>query len=212
MVEDPMTLPLIASALKANNVKFQILWDPSVFAFNFKDILRKFASKGAVITDSVSANSLGQLSPSSDDLKDYLNNGGRLLIAAQSFEQSNIHRGLLKDYLKFTYVDDEKDFDELTCKGRKEEFTFELNGEESSKTASDVTIMKVGHPGKLFITMPDGKGAGLYVNSKSRSDKSYTAVYLGFRFEAVGDTQARNKLMGEILDRILPERHQMSLF
>ncbi|MDN5278299.1 MAG: hypothetical protein PWR01_2264 [Clostridiales bacterium] len=212
MVQDPMTLPVIAQALKANNVKFQVLWDASVFGFNFKDILRQFAGKGAVITDSVSSNSLGQLSPSSDDLMDYLNNGGRLLIAAQSFEQSNIHRGLMKDYLKFTYVDDEKDFDELVCKSSKGDFNMVLNGDESSRTASDVTIMKVGHPGKLIVTMPDGRGAGLAVTDQGRSGKNYTAVYLGFRLEAVGDTEARNKLVGEILNRILPERHQMSLF
>ncbi len=212
MVQDPMTLPVIAEALKANNVKFQVLWDPSVFAYNFKEILRKFAAKGAVITDSVSSNSLGQLSPSSDDLQDFLNSGGRLFIAAQSFEQSNIHRGLLKDYLKFTYVDDRKEFDELVCKGKNGDFTLVLNGDESSRTASDVTIMKVGHPGKMLVTMPDGKGAGLVVSDQARSGKNYTAVYFGFRFEAVGDTEARNKLMGEVLNRILPERHQMSLF
>ncbi len=212
MVEDPMTLPLIAQALKENNVKFQILWDPSVFGFKFKDILRQFANKGVVITDSVSSNSLGQLSPSSDDLIDYLNNGGNLLIAAQSFEQSNVHRDLLKSYFKFTYVDDEKDFDELVCKSSKGDFNLTLNGDESAKTASDVTIMKAGHPAKLFITMPDGRGAGILVSDESRLNKNYSAIYLGFRFEAVGDTEARNKLMSEMLDKLLPDRHQLSLF
>lgn len=212
MVQDPMTLPIIAQALKANNVKFQILWDPAVFGFKFKEILRSFAEKGAVITDSVSSNSIGQLSPSSDDLQDYLDNGGRLLIAAQSFEQSNIHRSLLKNYFKFTYVDDEKDFDEVVCKSSKGDFNLVVNGDESSKTASDITIMKVGHPGKLLLTMPDGRGTGIDIRSKGRLDKDYSGVYLGFRFEALGDTEARNKLMGVILDRLLPERHQMSLF
>lgn len=212
MVQDPMTLPLIAQALKANNVKFQILWDPSVFGFNFKEIMRQFASKGLVITDSVSSNSLGQMSPSSDDLIDYLNNGGNLLIAAQSFEQSNIHRNLLNGYFKFTFVDDEKDFDELTCKSSKGDFTLTLNGDESARTASDVTIMKVGHPGKLFITMPDGRGAGILINNEGKQGKNYSAIFLGFRFEAVGDTETRNKLMSEMLDKLLPDRHQLSLF
>jgi hypothetical protein len=212
MVQDPMTIPVIAQALKANNVKFQVLWDPSVFGFKFKEILRKFAKTGAVITDSVSSNSLGQLSPSSDDLMDYLNHGGRLLIAAQSFEQSNIHRDLLKKYFKFTYVDDEKDFGELVCKDGDKKFNIVLNGDGAAKTASDVTIMKVGHPGKFIVTMPDGRGAGIVVSDESRSGKRYTGVYLGFRLEAAADTDARNKLMGLILDRILPERHQMSLF
>ncbi|GAB4280371.1 MAG: hypothetical protein Kow0029_24890 [Candidatus Rifleibacteriota bacterium] len=212
MVEDPMTLPVIAQALKANGVKFQVLWDPSVFGFNFKEIMRKFAGKGLVITDSVTSNSLGQLSPSSDDLQDYLNNGGNLLIAAQSIEQSNIHRGLLNGMLKFTYVDDEKEFDELICKGQKGDFTMVLNGDESAKTAADVTIMKAGNPAKLFVTMPDGRGAGLYINDSSKSGKNFSAVFLGFRFEAIGDTEARNKLMSEILDKLLPERHQLSLF
>ena len=212
MVEDPMTLPIIAQALKANNVKFQILWDPSVFGYNFKEIFRKFANKGVVITDSVSSNSLGQLSPSSDDLIDYLSNGGNLLIAAQSFEQSNIHRNLLNGYLKFTYVDDEKDFDELVCKSSKGDFNLTVNGDESARTASDITIMKVGQPAKLFVTMPDGRGAGLIVSDESRLSKNYSAIFLGFRFEAVGDTEARNRLMGEILDKLLPDRHQLSLF
>ncbi len=212
MIEDPMTLPLMAQALKANNVKFQILWDPSVFGFNFKEILRQFSTKGLVITDSVSTNSIGQLSPSSDDLIDYLNHGGNLLIAAQSFEQSNIHRNLLNGYFKFTFVDDEKDFDELTCKSSKGDFTFTLNGNESAKTASDVTIMKAGHPGKLFVTMPDGRGAAIHVSNQGQQEKNYSAIFLGFRFEAVGDTEARNKLMSEILDKLLPERHQLSLF
>lgn len=212
MVEDPMTLPVIAKALKDNGVKFQVLWDPSVYGFNFKEILRKFAGKGLVITDSVSASSLGELSPSSDDLIDFLDNGGNLLIAAQSFEQTNIHRNLLKNYFKFTYVNDEKDFDELVVKGKNGDFNVVLNGSESAKTASDVTIMKVGNPGKLLVTMPDGSGAGIFVSDESRLGKNYLALYLGFRLEAVGDTEARNKLMSEILDRLMPDRHQLSLF
>lgn len=211
MVEDMMTLPVIAQALKANDVKFQILWDPSVFAYEFKTILNQFAEDGMVITDSVGASSMGQLTPSSDDLKDYLNNGGRLMVAAQSFGKSNVHRSLLKDYFKFTFVAEEKDFDEMICKG-KSDFKFELNGSESAKTASDVTIMKVAGNGKLFATMPDGRGAAIYISDKASSGKQYVGIYLGFRFEAVGDTAARNKLMGEILDRTLPERHQLSLF
>jgi len=211
MVEDMMTLPLIAQALKANDVKFQILWDPSVFGFEFKSILQQFADKGMVITDSVSASSMGQLAPSSDDLKDYLNHGGRLMIAAQSFGKSNVHRSLLKDYFKFTFVAEEKDFDEMVCKG-KNEFKFELNGSESAKTAEDVTIMKAGGSGKLFVTMPDGRGAAIYISDSAANGKNYAGIYLGFRYEAVGDTAARNQLMGEILDRLLPQRHQLSLF
>ncbi|MBU1108406.1 MAG: hypothetical protein KKB51_17155 [Candidatus Riflebacteria bacterium] len=211
MVEDPMTLPLIAQALKANDVKFQVLWDPSVFAYEFKPILRQFADKGMVITDSVSASSMGQLIPSSDDLQDYLSHGGRLMVAAQSFGKSNVHRSLLKDYFKFTFVAEEKDFDEMICKG-KDEFKFELNGNESARTASDVTVMKVAGNGKLFATMPDGRGAAIYISDAASSGKNYAGIYLGFRFEAVGDTAARNKLMSEILDRLLPERHQLSLF
>ncbi|EKD81436.1 MAG: peptidase C11 clostripain, partial [uncultured bacterium] len=211
MVEDMMTLPLIAQALKANDVKFQILWDPSVFAYEFKPILRQFADKGMVITDSVSASSMGQLAPSSDDLLDYLSNGGRLMVAAQSFGKSNVHRSLLKDYFKFTFVEEEKDFDEMICKG-KSDFKFELNGSESAKTAENVTIMKVGSNGQLFATMPDGRGAAIYVSDKAASGKTYAGLYLGFRFEAVGDTAARNQLMGAILDKLLPERHQLSLF
>jgi hypothetical protein len=212
LVEDPMTLPLVAHALKANEVKFQVLWDPSVFAFDFKNILRQFAGKGVVITDSVSASSMGQVSPSSDDLQDYLSRGGRLMVAAQSFGKSNIHRNLLKDYFKFTFVEEEKDFDELVCKGEKDEFTMTLNGDESARTADDVTIMKASDPARIFVTTGDGRGAGIYVNGSSDSGKGYAAVYLGFRFEAVGDTEARNRLMGEILNRLLPERHQLSLF
>ena len=211
MVEDPMTLPLVAQALKANDVKFQILWDPSVFAFEFKPILRQFAGNGMVITDSVSASSMGQTAPSSDDLQDYLSHGGQLMVAAQSFGKSNVHRSLLKDYFKFTFVSEEKDFDEMICKG-KEEFKFELNGSESARTASDVTVMKVAGNGKLFATMPDGRGAAIYISDKASSGKQYGGIYLGFRFEAVGDTAARNKLMGEILNRLLPERNQLSLF
>jgi len=60
--------------------------------------------------------------------------------------------------------------------------------------------------------MPDGQGAAIYATGKGKNDKSYSGVYLGFRFEAVGDTEARNRLMGEILDRLLPDRHQLSLF
>lgn len=212
LVEDPMTLPLVAHALKANKVNFQVLWSPAVFAFDFKGILRQFADKGMVITDSVSASSMGQLAPSSEDLQDYLNNGGRLMMAAQSVGKSNIHRVLLKDYFKFTFLEEEKDFDELVCKGSDGDFTLTLNGDESARTASDITVMKTEAPGKLFVTMPDGKGAAIHISGKSKSDKSYAGVYLGFRFEAVGDTAARNKLMGEILDRLLPERHQLSLF
>jgi hypothetical protein len=211
MVEDMMTLPVIAQALKANDVKFQVLWDPSVFGFEFKSILQQFADKGMVITDSVSASSMGQLAPSSDDLKDYLNHGGRLMVAAQSFGKSNLHRSLLKDYFKFTFVAEEKDFDEMICKS-KNEFTFELNGSESAKTAEDVTIMKAGGSGKLFVTMPDGRGAGIYISDTASNGKNYAGIYLGFRYEAVGDTAARNQLMGEILDRLLPQRHQLSLF
>lgn len=211
MVQDPMTLPLLAHALKANKVEFQVLWDPAVFAFKFKDILRQFAGKGLVITDSVSASSMGQLAPSSEDLHDYLTNGGSLMMAAQSVGKSNIHRDLLKDYFKFTFVEEEKDFDELICKG-KEEFTMHLNGDESARTASDITVMKTAEPCKIFVTMPDGRGAAIYATGQGKNDKSYSGVYLGFRFEAVGDTEARNRLMGEILDRLLPERHQLSLF
>lgn len=211
MVTDMMTLPVIVHALKANDVKFQILWDPSVFGFEFKPILRQFADKGMVIVDSVSASSMGQVSPSSDDLRDYLDNGGRVMIAAQSFGKSNVHRSLLKNYFKFTFVSEEKDFDELVCKA-KNEFNFVLNGSESAKTAEDVTIMKVGGSGKLFVTMPDGRGAAIYISDSASSGKNYAGVYLGFRFEAVGDTAARNQLMSEILDRLLPQRHQLSLF
>lgn len=207
MVQDPMTFPMIAEALKANNVKFQVLWDPSVFAYNYKSILRQFVKNGMVITDSVSASSMGQLSPSSDDLIDYMSRGGRLMVAAQSFGKANIHRNILKDYFKFTFVDEEKDFDELICKGSNGDFTMVLNGDESARTANDVTIMKATAPAKLLVTMPDGRGAAIAVSSSS-----YAGVYLGFRFEAIGDTAARNKLMSEILDRLLPERHQLSLF
>ncbi|HNX75120.1 MAG TPA: clostripain-related cysteine peptidase [Candidatus Rifleibacterium sp.] len=212
MVEDPMTLPLIAKALKANKVEFQVLWDPSVFAYQFKDILRQFADKGVVITDSVSASSMGQLAPSSEDLHDYLSRGGRMMMAAQSVGKSNIHRALLKDYFKFTFVEEEKDFDELLCKGKGGEFTLNLNGDESARTASDVTVMKTAEPCKIFVTMPDGRGAAIYASGEGKEGKTYAGVYLGFRFEAVGNTEARDRLMGEILDRLLPERHQMSLF
>jgi hypothetical protein len=211
MVQDPMTLPLVVEALRANDVKFQVLWDPSVFGFKFKNILSKFAGKGVVITDSVSANSMGQLSPSSDDLMDYMSKGGDLLIAAQSFEQSNVHRELLKKYFRFTYVDDEKDFDDLVCKG-KADLTLAINGDESARTASDITIMKTVAPGKLFVETPDGRGAGIYISDSSSSGKNYSGIYLGFRFEAVGDANARIKFMGEILDKLYPERHQLSLF
>ena len=182
-----------------------------LFRSKFKDILRQFAGKGLVITDSVSASSMGQLAPSSEDLHDYLTNGGSLMMAAQSVGKSNIHRDLLKDYFKFTFVEEEKDFDELICKG-KEEFTMHLNGDESARTASDITVMKTAEPCKIFVTMPDGRGAAIYATGQGKNDKSYSGVYLGFRFEAVGDTEARNRLMGEILDRLLPERHQLSLF
>ena len=212
MVEDPMTLPLVVHALKANKVNFQILWDPSVFAFNFKDILSQFAGKGMVITDSVGASSMGQKSPSSEDLQDYLGKGGRLMMAAQSVGKSNIHRGLLKDYFKFTFVDEEKDFDELVCKAADGDFNMTLNGDESARTASDITVMKTTAPGKLLVTMPDGRGAAIYMADEASSGKPYAGVYLGFRYEAIGDTEARNKLMSEILDRLLPERHQLSLF
>ncbi len=213
MVEDPMTLPMVAQALKANNVDFQVLWDPSVFAFKFKDILRQFAGeKGAVITDSVSASSMGQLAPSSEDLHDYLSHGGSLMMAAQSVGKSNIHRDLLKDYFKFTFVDEEKDFDELVCKGSNGDFTLMLNGDESARTASDITVMNTAAPGKILVTLPDGKGAAIAVSGRGKNDKPYAGVYLGFRFEAVGDTETRNRLMGEILDRLLPERNQLSLF
>jgi len=212
MVDDPMTFPLIARALSANNVKFQVLWDPSVFAYDFKSILSKFAGNGLVIVDGVSASSMGQLSPSSDDLIDYLNRGGKLMVAAQSFGKSNIHRKLLKDYFRFTFVDEEKDFDDLVFKGDKDEFTMTLNGSESSRTAEDITIMKAAAPAKIFVNTSDGRGAGIYVSDKSSSGKSYAGVYLGFRFEAIGDTAARNRFMGEILDRLLPQRHQLSLF
>lgn len=211
MVQDPMTLPLVAHALKANKVEFQVLWDPAVFAFKFKDILRQFAGKGMVITDSVSASSMGQMAPSSEDLHDYLTNGGSLMMAAQSVGKSNVHRDLLKDYFKFTFVEEEKDFDELICKG-KEEFTMHLNGDESARTASDITVMKTAEPCKILVTMPDGQGAAIYATGQGKNGKSYSGVYLGFRYEAVGDTEARNRLMGEILDRLLPQRHQLSLF
>lgn len=212
LVEDPMTLPLIAHALKANDVKFQVLWDPSVFAYDFKSVLRQFADKGMVITDSVSASSMGQLAPSSDDLQDYLSRGGRLMVAAQSFGKSNIHRNILKDYFKFTFVEEEKDFDELVCKGEKGDFTMNLNGDESARTANDVTVMKATAPAKIFVTMDDGRGAAISVAGESSSGKPYAGIYLGFRYEAIGDTAARNKLMSEILDKLLPERHQLSLF
>lgn len=212
MVQDPMTLPLVVQALKSNGVDFQILWDPSIFSFDFKSILSKFAKDGVVITDSVSANSMGQITPSSDDLRDYLNKGGRLMVAAQSFGKANIHRSLLKNYFKFTFVKEKRNFDELICKGGQGDFSMFLNGNESSRTASDVTVMKVGDGGKLFVTMPDGSGTAIYVSDEADSGKRYSAIYLGFRFEAIGDTEARNKLMGEVLDRLLPERHQLSLF
>ncbi len=212
MVQDPMTLPLIAHALKANKVEFQVLWDPSVFAYKFKDILRQFAGKGMIITDSVSASSMGQMAPSSEDLHDYMSRGGRMMMAAQSVGKSNVHRDLLKDYFKFTFVDEEKEFDELVCKSKDGEFTMHLNGDESARTASDITVMKTAEPGKIFVTMPDGRGAAIYISGEGKEGKSYAGVYLGFRYEAVGDTEARNRLMGEILDRLLPERHQLSLF
>lgn len=212
MVEDPMTLPLVARALSANNVKFQILWDPSVFAYDYKSILGKFAGDGLVIVDSVGASSMGQISPSSDDLVDYLNRGGKLMVAAQSFGKSNIHRKLLKDYFRFTFVEEEKDFDDLVFKGDNDEFTMTLNGDESARTASDITVMKAAAPAKIFVSMADGRGAGIYVSDKSSSGQSYAGIYLGFRFEAIGDTAARNRFMGEMLDRLLPQRHQLSLF
>ncbi len=212
VVNDPMTLPAMIDALKAHDIKFQVLWDPSVYAYDFKGVMGQFAEKGMVITDSVGASSMGQLSPSSDDLKDYLNRGGRLMIAAQSFGKSNIHRALLKNYFKFTFVEEEKDFDELICKGRNGDISMFLNGDGSARTADDVTIMKAASPAKIFVTTDDGRGAAIYVSDKASSGKDYSGVYLGFRFEAVGDQAARNKLMGEILEKLYPEKNQLSLF
>ncbi len=213
MVEDPMTLPLLAKALKANKVKFQILWDPSVFGYDYKKILSQFVRSGAVITDSMSSSSMGQLSPSSADLIEYLDQGGSLLVAAQSFERVNVHQKLLKDYFRFTYVDDEKDLDELTWVGRNgQKNSFTLNGDDSAKTASDITIMKATAPAKLFVTLSDGRGAGIAVNAQGAGNKTYSAVYLGFRFEAVSGEDTRTALMSEILDRLYPERHQGTLF
>jgi hypothetical protein len=212
MVQDPMTLPLIARSLIANKVEFQVLWDPGVFAFKFKVMLRQFAGKGLVITDSVSASSMGQMAPSSEDLHDYLTHGGSMMMAAQSVGKSNIHRDLLKDYFKFTFVNEEKDFDELICKGKDGDFTLHINGDESARTASDITVMKTAEPCKILVTMPDGQGAAIYGRGQGKNGKPYAGVYLGFRFEAVGNTEARDRLMGEILDRLLPERHQLSLF
>lgn len=207
MVNDPMTYPLMAEALKANNVQFQVLWDPSVFAYNFKGILQKFAKGGLVITDGVSLNSLGQLSPSSDDLQDYLNRGGNLLIANQSFEQSNLHQNLLQNYFKFSYQKDLREFGDLICNAKSGDFTFSLNGDGASRTADKVTLMRAGNPASLFIRTPNDQGAGIYI-----ADRNYAAIYLGFRFEAVSNTENRHRLMGEILDRLYPQRHQMSLF
>ncbi|MDD3147251.1 MAG: hypothetical protein PHD82_08115, partial [Candidatus Riflebacteria bacterium] len=162
--------------------------------------------------DSVSASSMGQMAPSSEDLHDYLTHGGSMMMAAQSVGKSNIHRDLLKDYFKFTFVNEEKDFDELICKGKDGDFTLHINGDESARTASDITVMKTAEPCKILVTMPDGQGAAIYGRGQGKNGKPYAGVYLGFRFEAVGNTEARDRLMGEILDRLLPERHQLSLF
>lgn len=213
MVEDPMTFPLVAKALIDNKISFQVLWDPAVFGYQFKKILAKFAKDGCVITDSVGASSMGQLSPSSEDLADYLDKGGSVLIAAQSFEQSNIHQELLKKYLRFTYVDDEKEFDDLVYKTKKgEELTFTLNGDDSAKTAGDVTIMKVTKPGRLFVTTKDGRGAGIAIHDVGAADKPYRAIFLGFRFEAVSDAANRAQLMDEILEFLYPSKNQGTLF
>lgn len=213
MVTDPMTIPYVAKALNDNKIKFQVLWDPAVFGYQFKKILARFAKDGCVITDSVGASSMGQNSPSSDDLIDYLDRGGSLAIAAQSFEQSNIHRDLLQKYLRFGYVDDEKEFGALSCKTKKgDTLTFTLNGDDSANTAGEVTVMKTSAPGRLFVTLEDGRGAGIAVSGENGSGKGYRAVFLGFRFEAVSGDETRARLMNEVLNVIHPNKDQLSLF
>ncbi|MBF0409465.1 MAG: hypothetical protein HQM10_19150 [Candidatus Riflebacteria bacterium] len=212
LADDPITWMSIAMSLKENKVDFQTLWDPSLFGYDFKAILAQF-SNGMVIADSVSASSMGNLSPSSQDLSEYLENGGSLFIAAQSLEQQNIHARFLENYLRFNYVEDEINLEKLQFITRKDEkIEFLLNGVDSSESAEDVTVMKPELPAKPVVKFEDGRAGGLCIHSTSGIKKSYSAVFFGFRFEAITDQEIRTKIMGDILERLYPEKNQLSLF
>ncbi|MBF0545708.1 MAG: hypothetical protein HQM08_14790 [Candidatus Riflebacteria bacterium] len=213
MVEDPITLFSIAKAVNANKVAFQVLWDPSLFGYNYKDILSKYSNNGLVIADSVSVSSMGKLAPSSSELKEFLENGGSLFIAAQSFEQANLNKDFLESELRFEYVDDERDFDKLSYITQKNEtLEFKLNGEDSAPTEEDVTIMKATLPARIIAKLPDGKGAGLFISQPLDGDKCYSAIFFGFRFEAIDGENNRTKIMGDILERLYPQKNQLELF
>ncbi len=212
MVNDPMTLPFVARALKANGVKFQVLWNPGIYAYRFRDILGKFAGDGAVITDSLSQASFNQLAPSNTEIADYLDQGGNVFIFGQSLEQNNLHRQMLENCFKFEYVEDIIDSKEVAFANKPDAAKIILNGDDSAQTCDDITIMNTTAPGKVFLADNQGRGTAIAIKAEGASGKPYAGVFMGFRFEAVTGAEVRAELMKAILAVILPPAQQLELF
>ncbi|HNW36763.1 MAG TPA: hypothetical protein PKM25_17625, partial [Candidatus Ozemobacteraceae bacterium] len=204
MVEDPSTLPLLLRSFKALNLQPDILWDPKVFGYKYNDILEQYRN-GAVFTDSISASSFGQLAPSADDLTNYLNAGGALFLAAQSVEQKNTNMPLLESFFKFRYTGDERDIPPLSFNDKNGgAVPFKLNGEDSSQSAKDVTLMEFDAPAMPFVKTEDGRTVGLSVAGTSESGNVYHGVYVGFRFEAITGEAVRTSLLEAALKLLVP--------
>jgi hypothetical protein len=197
MVEDPNTLLYFVDGLKRLNLTFDILWDPKVFGYRFRDILATYRD-GAVFTDSISLNSFGKTTPSADDLIHYLEQGGSLFIAAQSAEQQNNNMHLLEEYFRFSYVDDDRDLPSLRFPTDDPSQEILLNGAESARSAGDVTIMQTADPAQPFLLTTDGRTAGIAVQGTTAGGNKYRGVYLGFRFEAVTGAETRAELLKNV--------------
>jgi len=205
MIEDPSTLLPFLDALDSLKVPVDVLWDPKVFGYKFGEIFTNYKN-GLVITDSIAADSFGKVIPSVTDLKLYLDLGGNLMIAAQSVEQSNSNMPMLEEYFKFKYIDDDRDLPKLKFQDRQgKSLELTLNGEDSAKSAADVTIMECEPPAVPFVTTEDGRGASIFIAGDSSSGNKYRALLLGFRFEAVDCAANRTALLDKTLEMLLPE-------
>lgn len=203
MVEGNATLAAFSDATEKLKVPVDILWDPKVFGWRFKDIFRQYQD-GVVILDGLGADAK-QAAPTAEDVIGYLNGGGSLFLAAANVEQTNVNLPLFEEFFKFHYLDDDHDLPALQfADTAASNLRLVLNGPDSAQNAKDITIMECTSPAKPWLVTEDRRAGAIAVAGTSTDGAAYRGVYLGFRFEAIDTPAVRAQVLYHALEQLKP--------